>query len=147
MWLAEIQRWVPLIVGRAKKDRSPESTAYFILDELSEDTQQKLAEFAVDGLPDDATEELALSHFLQRLMPLLPGDLQVRPEWVREFLATLLTGLLGDEGDEPSEPEPGAPAGPLDLAAEAERRMALLDDKPVAAADDDGKTGEDEPEF
>lgn len=122
-WIVELQRWMPMIVTRARKGLSAEDTAFFICDELSEATQKKLAELA--ALPD----------FAARAGQILPPELQGYPEWVGEFLSAVQDYLFGDEqgevagGDEPPE-SPGGQA-PLDLDAKAERTLAALDDAPT----------------
>lgn len=137
-WLVEVQKWVPMIVKRARGGKSAEDTAFFILDELSEPTVQALAAQAAQ--PD----------FGVKLAQVLPAEMQKYPEWVTEFMAAMHDWLfggnegaaedddepqtdgpvgLGGDDDEPVEVETGA----LDLEAEARRRMAALRDKPEEA--------------
>ncbi len=134
-WLVEIQRWVPMMVKRARANRSAEDTAFFILDELSEPTLQELAKLA--AMPD----------FGAQVARVLPAELGNYPEWTTEFLAAVQDWLFGgDEGptaegdDEPEEPDEGGDSEPeaeevteapvFDLEAEAKRRLALLKDAP-----------------
>lgn len=137
-WLQEIQRWVPMIVKRARANRSAEDTAFFILDELSEPTLVELAKIAV--MPD----------FGAQVSRVLPAELNNYPEWSVEFLAAIQDWLFSgdDEGstasDESDEPDAGGDSEPeeevevieeeeskvFDLDAEAKRRMALLEDAP-----------------
>lgn len=132
-WLMEIQRWVPMMVKRARAGKSAEDTAFFILDELSEPTLQELARLA--AMPD----------FGAQVARVLPVELNNYPEWTTEFLAAVQDWLFGgDEGtvedEEPEEPEGGGDNEPeevvedepqvRDLDAEAKRKLALLDDAP-----------------
>ena len=131
-WLMEIQKWVPMIVKRARANRSAEDTAFFILDELSEPTLQELAKIA--AMPD----------FGAQVARVLPAEMSNYPEWTVEFLAAIQDWLFGGdegtaEGGEPEEPESGGGEDEepeevetqvFDLDAEAKRRMALLDDAP-----------------
>lgn len=137
-WLVEVQKWVPMIVKRARGGKSAEDTAFFILDELSEPTVQALAAQAAQ--PD----------FGVKLAQVLPAEMQKYPEWVTEFMAAMHDWLFGgDEGaaEEDDEPQTDGPVGlggdddepvevetgALDLEAEARRRMAALRDKPEEA--------------
>jgi len=136
-WLMEIQKWVPMIVKRARANKSAEDTAFFILDELSEPTLQELAKLAAQ--PD----------FGAQVARVLPAEMNNYPEWSTEFLAAIQDWLFGgDEGTtetEPEEPDGGSDddkeldeteemleeeAPVFDLDAEAKRRLALLDDAP-----------------
>jgi hypothetical protein len=121
-WVQEIQKWVPMIVARCKRGRSAEDTAFFVLDELSDVTQAKLAELA--ALPDFAT----------RAGQILPAELGGYPEWVTEFLAAIQDYLFGDDdggarGDGDPEP-PGDAPEVHDLDAEAQKKLAALEDAP-----------------
>jgi len=136
-WLVEVQKWVPMIVKRARGGKSAEDTAFFILDELSEPTVQALAAQAAQ--PD----------FGAKLAQLLPAEMQQHPEWVTEFMAAMHDWLFGGDegaasGEGDDEPEGDAPAGDdegieevveeetpvFDIAAEAQRRMARMQDNP-----------------
>lgn len=132
-WLMEIQKWVPMIVKRARMNRSAEDTAFFILDELSAPTLGELERLA--AMPD----------FGAQVARVLPAEMANYPEWTVEFLAAIQDWLFGGdegtvEGEEPEEPEGGGDNEPeevveeepqvFDLDAEAKRRMALLDDAP-----------------
>lgn len=108
-WLLEVQRWLPLIQKRQQKGLSAESTAFFVLDELSEGTLAALAELAAqDG-------------FEEQVKKLLPAGMQ--PEWVDEFLVAVKDYLFEGEADDTQ------PEGVIDLPAEAERRLDALKDK------------------
>jgi len=136
-WLMEIQKWVPMIVKRARASKSAEDTAFFILDELSEPTLQELAKLAAQ--PD----------FGAQVARVLPAEMNNYPEWSTEFLAAIQDWLFGGDEDttetEPEEPDGGSDddkeldeaeemleeeAPVFDLDAEAKRRLALLDDAP-----------------
>jgi len=109
-WLLEIQRWLPLIQKRQQKGLSAESTAFFVLDELSENTLTALAELAAqDG-------------FEEQVKKILPAEMQQPPEWVGEFLIAVKDYLFEDAETEPE-------GGMNDLDAEAQKRLALLKDK------------------
>jgi hypothetical protein len=112
-WLFELQRWLPLIQKRAQKGLSAESTAFFVLDELSETTLAALAEIA------------AQEGFEVQVQQLLPAGMQ--PEWVGEFLVAVKDYLFADGNDGPET----APQGDdvIDLQAEAERRLDNLKGK------------------
>lgn len=144
-WLVEVQKWIPMIVKRARGGKSAEDTAFFILDELSEPTVQALAAQAAQ--PD----------FGVKLAQVLPVEMQKYPEWVTEFMAAMHDWLFGgDEGttSDEDEPQTDGPVGlggdddepvevegaAFDLDAEAQRRMAVLRDKP-----EDAKTPEPVP--
>jgi hypothetical protein len=86
-WVQEVQKWVPLIVKRAQRNRSAEDTAFFVLDELSDVTLKKLAEIA--ALPD----------FGVRAAQILPAELGEYPEWITEFLAAVQDYLFGEDDD------------------------------------------------
>lgn len=107
-WLLEVQRWLPLIQKRQQKGLSAESTAFFVLDELSESTLTALAELAAqDG-------------FEEQVKKLLPAGMA--QEWVDEFLVAVKDYLFEDDAQPEGE-------GVADLAEEAERRLHALKDK------------------
>jgi hypothetical protein len=107
-WLLEVQRWLPLIQKRSQKGLSAESTAFFVLDELSESTLTALAELA------------AQDNFEEQVKKLLPAEMQ--PEWVEEFLVAVKDYLFTEDEEKPDD-------GVIDLPAEAERRLDALKDK------------------
>jgi len=107
-WLLEVQRWLPLIQKRQQKGLSAESTAFFVLDELSESTLTALAELA------------AQDNFEEQVKKLLPAEMQ--PEWVDEFLVAVKDYLFAEDEEKPDD-------GVIDLPAEAERRLDALKDK------------------
>lgn len=111
-WLMEIQRWLPLIQKRQQKGLDAESTAFFVLDELSEGTLAALADLAAQ--PDFETQ----------VQKLLPAEMHVNPAWVADFLQAVKDYLF-EEDEPPVEVEES-----FNLDAEAERRLAKLRDKP-----------------
>ncbi len=138
-WLAEINKWVPMMTKRARTNKSAEDTAFFILDELSDPTLHELARIA--AMPD----------FGAQVAHILPAELNGHPEWVTEFLTAVQDYLFSDEGpaegsgdEEPVEPVEGGEGEDeepeaevveeggrvFDLDAEAKRRLALLEDNP-----------------
>jgi len=90
-WLIEVRRLVPLILSRLKRNVSAENTAFFVLDDLSDATKERIAELAVR---DD---------FEQQVMRFLPPQLATNPAWAQEFVVAMRDYLLGDEGDQEEE--------------------------------------------
>ena len=122
-WLAEIQRWLPLIVGRHRKGLSAEDTAFFVLDELSPQTLASLAQFL--SSPDSEA----------KLKQVVPAEVASDEEWFGEFMQAVRDYLEGgeDEADEEAESSGESPIlPPLDLEAESKARIAKLHDKPQA---------------
>jgi hypothetical protein len=110
-WLMEVQRWLPLIQKRQQKGLDAESTAFFVLDELSEGTLATLAELAAQ---DD---------FETQVQKLLPAEMLTNAAWVADFLQAVKDYLFEDE--QVAGEHPGGADVP-DLDAEAERRLARL---------------------
>ena len=113
-WLAEIQRWMPMIVKRQQKGASAESTAFFVLDELTDGTLAALAEFMAK--PDADVQ----------LQQVLPAELKTNPAWLAEFLQAVRDYLFAEDDDADQDE-----VLPVDLATEADARLAKLRDKPT----------------
>lgn len=122
-WLMEIQRWLPLIMKRQQKGLSAESTAFFVLDELSDQTLTALAEFLEK--PDADAQ----------LQQVLPVELWNNPAWLFDFLTAVRDYLLTEEDDD-TDRDAVSPVGPskvIDLEEEAAKRLGKLRDKPPEA--------------
>ena len=78
---------MPIILSRLKRNVSAENTAFFILDDLSDATKERIAELA------------ARDDFEQQVMRFLPPQLATNPAWAQEFVVAMRDYLLGDEGD------------------------------------------------
>jgi hypothetical protein len=119
-WIGEIQRYIPLIVKRQQKGASAESTAFFVLDELSPATLDSLTGF----LEQEGSDE--------QLQRVLPAELRNNPQWLGEFLTAVRDYLFGpeEEGAEEAEDETDRPPVVLDIAQRAQEKLGKLADNP-----------------
>ena len=108
--LAELRRFVPLLVQRARKAAPVESTLAFILDEVSDGCYAALEQLVQDPA------------FVDRALALLPASYAAYGPWCRDLLTALVAMLTGPEDeDEEDEDEEGGEGGePEEVEAEGD---------------------------
>lgn len=129
-WALEIRRLIPIILSRANRGASAEHTAYFVLDDLSEATKDKIA----DMIEAESFDKSLMQYLPPQALPVV----KMHPEWFQEFLVAMNSYLF----EEQPEPEPEPASGELLKQADE-----LLEQEPATgpeaapAGDGDGVTG------
>lgn len=106
-WALEIRRLIPIILSRANRNIDAENTAYFVLDDMSDATREKIAEL----LAADSFDKSLMQYLPPQALPII----QRNPAWFQEFVGAMQDYLLGEEEPEgvspvgDTEPEPEAP--------------------------------------